>query len=565
MRKKWIIEPSKGEFTRWRFIRSLCLVRRMMDNNSFPLEVRGGSSAFDTFRMIKKYFRLTLLLAFFSFTGCNKDDADHEEKEITDNEPTIPVRFLSFNFNKALNPELPQSVKGDIEDNRITIFLPESASDKNLIPTFIGEFEKAEVDGKVQISGVTAHDFDKTLTYVLTGKKGTVKTYEVTIRIFTGIPVVWLETEDKQEINSKEDYVNGTVKISATSVFPKGYEGSMRIRGRGNATWSYPKKPYRIKLDTKSEILGMPADKDWVLLAEYCDKSMLRNTYVFELSKLMDMPWTPRGHHVEVFLNGSYHGTYYLCEHVKVAKSRANIDDDGYLIEDDNYWNLEPLWFTTSKGLHFTFKHPDTDGMVEGDGNYNFIRGFMNEFESVLYSEQFADPNTGYRKYLDVKNFAKWYLLQETLGNIEPNLYYALKSRSGKLEMYPAWDFEWSLGLASMGNNGWVLPPATSPVNRLYHRNKYFSRLFQDPYFTEMVKQEWVKMKGQYLPVLTGIIDEKTKNIIYAQEKNFQRWQILGKYISVGLVRFDTWEEEVSYAKKFLEQRAQWLDSEISK
>jgi hypothetical protein len=517
------------------------------------------------FRLIKKYFRLALLLVFVSFTGCEGDVAEYEEKEISDNEPITPVRFLSFSFNKSLNPELPQSVKGDIEDNRITIFLSESASYKNLIPTFTGEFEKAEVDGKVQVSGITAHDFDKTLIYMLTGKKGTVKTYEVTVRIFTGLPIVWLETEDKQVIGSKENYVNGTVKISKIPAFPEGYEGSMRIRGRGNATWNYPKKPYHMKLDTKSEILRMSTDKDWVLLAEYCDKSMLRDTYAFELSKLMNMPWTPRGHHVEVFLNGSYNGTYYLCEHVKVAKSRANIDDDGYLIENDNYWYQEPLRFTTGRGLHFTFKYPDTDDMVEGDGNYNFIRNFMNDFESALFSDRFTDPDIGYRKYIDVESFAKWYLLQETLGNIEPNLYYALKSRSGKLEMYPAWDFEWSLGLAYRVNNNWVLPPATSPVNCLYHRNMYYSRLFQDSYFTERVKQEWVKMKEQYLPVLTGIIDGKAENIIDAQKKNFQRWQILGEYTSVGLVRFATWEEEVSYTKQFLERRVEWLDSEILK
>ena len=520
------------------------------------------------FRLIKKYFLFALLLISISFTGCEDDekytDADHKENETpeVDSTPEV-VRFRSFGFNKYLNPELPWAVSGTIEDDKITVLLPESASVKNLIPTFIGDFEKVEVDGKVQASGVTARDFDKVVTYVLTGKKGTVKTYEVTVKIFTGLPIVRIVTENNQQITSKEDYVNGTVTISKTSAFAEGYEGSMRIRGRGNATFGYPKKPYRIKLDSKSEILRMPSNKDWVLLAEYCDKSLLRTTYAFELSKLMNMPWTPRGYHVEVFLNGSYNGSYFLCEHVEVATNRVNIEDEGYLIEDDNYWNQEPLWFTTGRGLHFTFKHPDAEDMTKGDEKYNFILQFMNEFESVLYSNEFANPNTGYRKYIDAENFAKWYLLQETLGNIEPNPYYALESRSGKLKMYPAWDFEWSMGLALRENNNWIFPPATSPVNRLYHRNVYFSRLFQDPYFANLVKQEWIKMKDQYLPALTTIINGKTENIKYAQKMNFERWKILGEYTSVGLVKFATWEEEVSYAKHFLEQHVQWLNSEI--
>lgn len=520
--------------------------------------------------MRKKW--LLLLFVVITFAGCKEDEPiidneQYEEAKPPENETGAPVlRFLSFRFNKSLNPELSEDVRGTIVDDKITVLLPETAADVhlNLIPSFIGEYKSVEVAGKIQTSGVTAQDFNQVITYVLTSEKGTVKTYEITVKIFTGIPIVWIETENRQAITSKEDYVNGTVTISRTPPFTAGYEGSMRIKGRGNATWfSYPKKPYRIKLDSKSNILGMPADKDWVLLADYCDKSLLRTTYAFELSRLMELPWSPRGYHVEVFLNGSYNGTYFLGEHVKVASNRVNIGDDGYLIENDNNWDKEPIWFTTGRGLHFTFKHPDTDDMVRGDENYSFILNYMNEFETVLYSDHFADPTNGYRKYIDVESFARWYLLQETLGNAEPNPYYVLQSRTGKLEMYPAWDFEWSLGLAFRKNNAWILPPATSPVAHLYHRDAYFGRLLQDRYFVDIVKQEWIKVKD-HLPTLTDIISDKSENIRYAQSKNFSRWEVLGKYISVGLVKFDTWEEEVEYAKEFLDARVEWLDLEIS-
>lgn len=523
---------------------------------------------------MQKYFWISFLFVFISFAGCSDDeppviDEPNEEgvkpPEVETVEPV--VRFLSFRFNKALNPELTADVRGTIEEDRITVLLPESTINLNLnlIPSFIGEYKSVEVAGNTQTSGVTANNFEQVITYVLTGEKGTVKTYEVRVKVFTGLPIVRIETENRQAITSKEEYVNGTVTISKVAPFTDSFEGTMRIRGRGNATWTgYPKKPYRIKLDNKSQILGMPADKDWVLLAEYCDKSLLRTTYAFELSKLMGMAWTPRGYHVEVFLNGSYNGTYYLCEHVKTASARADVADDGFMIEDDNYWNLEPLWFTTGRGLNYTFKYPDTDDMKKGDERYNFILDYMNEFETVLYSDHFADPNTGYRKYIDVESWAKWYLLQETLGNAEPNPYYVLKSRTAKLEMYPAWDFEWSLGLAFMGDNGWVLPPATSPVRHLYHRNTYFSRLFQDPYFADIVKQEWVKVKG-HLPALADMMAEKAENIRDAQVKNFARWPILGQFISVGLVKFDTWQEEVEYAAQFLDDHTQWLDTEIPK
>lgn len=516
---------------------------------------------------------LFLLIFFIAFAGCKEEEPfpkiekpEEVKPPVQDTTPDPVLKISSFKFNKSLNPALTEDIKGIIEDDKITVLLPEPAVDLdlNLIPSFIGVYKSVEVAGVIQTSGVTSHDFSQVITYKLTSSKGKVKTYEVTVKIFTGIPIVRIETENGQAITSKEDYVNGTITISKTPQFGESFQGTMRIKGRGNATWTaYPKKPYRIKLDSKSKILGMPSDKDWVLLAEYCDKSLLRTTYAFELSKLMGFPWTPRGYHVEVFLNGSYNGTYFLGEHVKVATNRANIAEDGYLIENDNYYNSEPIWFTTNRGLNYTFKYPDTDNMVKDDDNYKFIQNYMNEFETVLFSDYFADPNTGLRKYIDVESFAKWYLLQETLGNAEPNSYYVLESRTRKLKMYPVWDFEWSMGLAYKENNTWNLPPATSPVAHLYHRDSYFKRLLEDPYFVSIVKQEWIKVKG-HLPTLTTIISEKSENIRHSQIKNFERWDILGKYISVGLVKFNTWEEEVDYAKEFLDAHAKWLDNEIS-
>jgi|SRR5690554_20981 len=515
---------------------------------------------------------LFILFVVIAFARCKEelpliiDDNTEEPKPPAPPAKTPVLRFLSFSFNKSLNPQLVEDIRATIIDDKITVLLPENYGDQslNLIPSFIGEYKTVEVAGKIQSSGVTSQDFHQVITYVLKSEKGVVKSYEVTVKVFTGIPIVWIETENRQAITSKEEYVKGTVTISKTFPFTEGFEGTMRIKGRGNATWtSYPKKPYRIKLDTKSELLGMPSNKDWVLLAEYCDKSLLRTTYAFELSKLMEMSWSPRGYHVEVFLNGSYNGTYFLGEHVKVATDRVDITDEGYMIENDNYWSKEPIWFTTNRGLNFTFKHPDTDDLVKGDDNYNFILNYMNQFESVLYSSNFKDPLNGYRKYIDAKSFAKWYIVQETLGNAEPNPYYVLNSRTDKLEMYPAWDFEWSLGLAYRENNNWILPPATSPVAHFYHRTLYFKRLFEDPYFVDLVKKEWVKAKAN-LPVLEEIIEKKAENIKYAQTKNFSRWSILGKFISVGLVKFDTWEEEVNYEKEFLDARVEWMDNEIS-
>lgn len=474
------------------------------------------------------------------------------------------VELSSFVFKKEHNAQLSSDVACAIDGEGISAFIPSLKTAASLIPSFTGHYKKVEVDGVAQISGVTPNDFDRTTTYVLTGKEGETKQYRVTVKVFTGLPIVTVTTDHAQAVTDKETYVPGTIAVGRTPAYPSGYEGRMRMKGRGNATWSYEKKPYRIKLDAKAEILGMPADKDWVLLADYCDKSMLRTSCGFELARLAGLPWTPRSQHVEFFMNGAYQGTYLLCEQVKESADRANVQNDGYLIERDNYWNLEPLWFVTVRGHHYTFKYPDTDDLEQDDDNYTFILNRMNEFENALYSSHFKDPATGYRKYIDAESFALWYLVQETLGNIDTNPYFVLASRSDKLMVYPVWDFEWSLGLAAAGQNGWALPPATSPVAQFYWRhNVYYDQLFNDPFFAGLVKEGWQQMKTEWLPALEKKITALEEELRYAQKENFNRWQILGKYISVGLVNFPTWEEETAYAKNFLKERTAWLDGQI--
>ena len=155
------------------------------------------------------------------------------------------------------------------------------------------------------------------------------------------IPIIWIDTDGAAPIRDKDNYVNGTIKVSD----PKGYfsdvkefEARMKIKGRGNSTWGMPKKPYKIKLEEKAEILGIPKDKEWVLLANYADKSLLRNITAMEMSRILGFRWTPVMISVEFYLNGEYQGVYVFTEHKKVSKNRVNIDteNDSFYIEIEN-------------------------------------------------------------------------------------------------------------------------------------------------------------------------------------------------------------------------------------
>ena len=155
--------------------------------------------------------------------------------------------------------------------------------------------------------------------------------------------------------------------------------------------------------------------------------------------------------------------------------------------------------------------------------------------------------------------------MQELIANLEPNMYYVLPTRGAKLQIAPVWDAEWSMGLAYRPDEvtGWVLPPQQPDrYQAIWSQWKYFGRMFEDDYFVSVVQAEWEKLKP-LLPAFQSKMAQVAENIRDEQITNFGKWQILGKYISVGLINFSTWDEELNYVKQFFADRITWLDSYI--
>lgn len=379
------------------------------------------------------------------------------------------------------------------------------------------------------------------------------------------LPSLEITTAGGAAIESKRESVDAVFHLTTPG---SQTEARGRIRGRGNATWTYEKKPYKIKLDESLSLCGMPANRDWVLLAEYCDKSLLRTMWMCALSDAVGMPYTIRFQYIELTLNGEYLGIYLLSEQIEKARNRVNIADDGYIIEDDHYWGDEPLSFTNTQGKRYTFKYPDAkdEEITRVSESYYFIRDYVRNMEETLYGPSFCDPEQGYRAWLDVDTFVKWYLANELLGNYDPNFYYVMPTRGARLMMYPLWDFEWSLGLAGRAANGlgWAEPPFESPADiEIWSRDKYFERLFQDPAFVDEVRAQWATLKLS-LPDVKDRVRKAAETISVAQKHNFERWPILDQYVSVGLIALGSWEAEVDYLEDFFDRRVAWFDTFIT-
>lgn len=189
----------------------------------------------------------------------------------------------------------------------------------------VGGIVKATSDSYTPVS----NDLEKMLTVEATPSSNYAGTYQTSMYI-SKLPVVYVNTEGSQAITSKEDYIDGELKIQGNQQYNQAnsvlYDGTMKIRGRGNTTWGYDKKPYKIKLETKTDLFGFGKNKHWVLLANYTDESHMRNMISYNLSGEMGMPYM-QSVHVDLVLNGEYKGTYQFCEQVKIAGSRVDIHD----------------------------------------------------------------------------------------------------------------------------------------------------------------------------------------------------------------------------------------------
>ncbi len=172
-------------------------------------------------------------------------------------------------------------------------------------------------------------DLEKLLTVTATVSGAGAGTYQASMYL-SKLPVLYVETEGRQEITSKETYIQGDFRIQGNAEYNSTnttlYDGAIQIRGRGNSTWQNPKKPYKVKLDEKTDLFGFGKNKHWVLLANYTDESHMRNIISYNLSGEMGMPYM-QSVHVDLVMNGTYRGTYQFCEQVKIAGDRVDIHD----------------------------------------------------------------------------------------------------------------------------------------------------------------------------------------------------------------------------------------------
>lgn len=377
------------------------------------------------------------------------------------------------------------------------------------------------------------------------------------VHSFTGLPVLWIETENREDIVSKEDYLNAQFRL-VEDVVTRGtgdiINFDAKIKGRGNSTWLLPKKPYRIKCDKNISILGMPEGKSWVLLANYADKSMLRNHLAMYLGAMSNLDYTPRMKMVEVMLNGRYQGTYQLSEKVQIAKNR--VVTDGFLLEMDSYADKEQdaIWFRT-KRLPQPINIKDSKSDLTSEDIY-YIKEYFQKAEDVLYSDEFKDYNTGWRKYFDEESFADWYIINEIAKNwdaVRWSSTYMTLPKSGKLKMGPLWDYDIAFGNASREDGC-----DASPEGWQIRKQVWFSRLFEDESFVELVKERFIFFVDAEESAFNEL-NEQAQYLKRSAYENDCKWNILYNHTWRNLDIWGNYLNEAQLLKEWLRTRMDWI------
>ena len=454
-----------------------------------------------------------------------------------------------------------------IDGNKVSLVIP-YLYNFNLVPQFTAtEGAEVAVDGTVLESGKTEVDWAHASSLTVT-KDGLTRSYDVAIRN-TGLPVVVIEQSGSGDF-SKQYYgglnignsnIGGTLLNQFVDFMVRGKDtewveddkmtvynsdGSVDmvttncgVRLRGNSTQKLPKKPFAVKLTAKQQILGMQSHKRWCLLANWLDRSMIRNLVGFEMAKATTrawkagsidegMIWNPSGKSVELVIDGRHVGNYLLCEQIKIGSKRLNINDAyedlvadgkssnfedcGYLVEfdvmqDENYKGV------TRRGITWQLKDD-----VLPDSYATLIGTKIQAIEDAIKGGDFS----AYSQLIDIPSFIdQWFVVELAMNReyTEPrSLYSYYNGGNDKLHAGPVWDFDrgtfqnptnaWQMGSSRVKSYDAFLS-SSSKVSRSggYKENQqpclWYPLLMNDPEFVTMVKARWAVM----YPYLQGVVN----------------------------------------------------------
>lgn len=373
------------------------------------------------------------------------------------------------------------------------------------------------------------------------------------------IPTVVINTADNKPILDKINYIPGRMCITVPSDGP--WIGTdtvtLNIRGRGNWTWSeMPKQAYKLKLDKKTSLLGMPKHKHFALISydTFYPTMWLSPVIGFELGRLIGFPWTPKAEAVEVVLNGEYRGIYVLVESIKTGEDRLNITTQpemstdesllpyGWLVEldnqDDEYQITVPAH--NKKGyMRVTHKEPELISDVQRDW---LTKEFTYLTQLIEYPEQY--PNDKWTNHFDLQSLARYMIVRELLHDVDGysgSQYFYKDYNSEKWVAGPLWDLE----LWPENKKAWIFDYSRWSILN------WVPFMMKSPELRDVFEKEWNEFYPEKFEKLYDYIDSFLINHQKADFSNCERWPDEGPSLS----------EKINEAKLRLRNNALWINN----
>lgn len=360
---------------------------------------------------------------------------------------------------------------------------------------------------------------------------------------YAGLPRIVIETENHQEIVDKETEIPAKLQIWGKFV-PESKVLDLTIRGRGNTTWKAPKKPYTITFKQQKKIGQMKEAKKWIFLANYYDRTLIRNAVAFEIARKTKLEWTPNGMFAEIFLNKKFLGNYYICEKIQINKNRLNINKNAFLLEFDTKYDEEYKFKSKIKDFPINIKNPENPSKAQ----YKYIQDYIDTVENILYANK---DSLLIEDYLDLQSFADNLIVFELTQNSEPTIPKSvfMYKDDNLLKAGPLWDFDW--GTFTEHKTGWTTK-----------KGIWFSSLLSNSNFKKILIESW-NLYLEDLKSIPNFIDSLAKYTHESNDRNIKLWPIEIKSKDFPDKK-ETFDKAISMMKNAYRARINELDSLFS-
>ena len=372
---------------------------------------------------------------------------------------------------------------------------------------------------------------------------------------YAGLPRIVIETEDFAGVRDRETEIPSHLQIYGEKS-PESEVYELTVRGRGNSSFKMPKYSMKLEFKDKVKLFGMPKSRDWALIANFGDKTHLRNYMMTRLSEWLGAKYTPKMQFVEVYLNRKYMGLYLLSETIKVAKNRVNIDenDTTFLVEKEDSKKFDPPYILTDNNYYYHIKSPKNPSPETED----LLLDHLNAFENFMMN-QYIHKRKDVLDWLDIDDYVLYYWVHEYSknedGNYARSVFFTWK-KGEPIHFGPLWDFDLAFGNASREQNknpeDWYI--------RRYRLNYY---IMQNSLVDSAATAYWQEHRDTFkalidsIPVYRAIIEKAIDN-------EYRRWPIIKNTENWALKDpYDSYDEAVEVMTEWMKKRYQWIDNEI--